>query len=224
MMPQNWRHRNLGFAKLVIWTCEIPRDVRPSVFAKPRVNPDKVVSTIFWLLSKHSFFSFLLDVISQSIWSVFPVSLAQFTLQSSIFNAHKSTSYQILYCVLGRSIRIQNLTQHGKKRIEWITFFSQSCRTFDGIDGEPTEFQWNIFPRFDTLQFYGKVNDLLSDFGETSENLKEFYLCQCSTTFHMTRKLFVSWKSAVTTSHCVKFERILKCFSSWNTVEFQQHL
>ena len=56
-----------------------------------------------------------------------------------------------------------------KKRIEWITF-SQRYRGFDGISGEPTEFEWNIFPGFDTLQLYGKVKDLLSRLGETPEN------------------------------------------------------
>ena len=39
-----------------------------------------------------------------------------------------------------------------KKRIEWITS-SQSYRDFDGISGEPTVFEWNIFPGFDTLHF-----------------------------------------------------------------------
>ena len=56
-----------------------------------------------------------------------------------------------------------------KKRIEWITT-SQSYRDFDGINGEPTEFEWNIFPGFDTLQFCGKVKDILSRLGETPEN------------------------------------------------------
>ena len=55
-----------------------------------------------------------------------------------------------------------------KKRLEWITT-SQSYRDFDGIDGEPTEFEWNIFPGFDMLQLYGKVKDLLSRLGETPE-------------------------------------------------------
>ena len=56
-----------------------------------------------------------------------------------------------------------------KERIGWITS-SQSYRNFDGIDGEPTEFEWNIFPGFTTLQLYGKVTDLLSRLGETPEN------------------------------------------------------
>ena len=37
-----------------------------------------------------------------------------------------------------------------KNRIQWITT-SQSYRDYDGISGEPTEFEWNIFPGFDTL-------------------------------------------------------------------------
>ena len=55
-----------------------------------------------------------------------------------------------------------------KKRIEWITT-DKSCRDYDGINGEPTEFEWNIFPGFTTLQLCGKVTDLLSRLGETPE-------------------------------------------------------
>ena len=54
-----------------------------------------------------------------------------------------------------------------KKRIEWITT-DKSYRDYDGINGEPTEFEWNIFPRFTTLQLCGKVTDPLSDLEETS--------------------------------------------------------
>ena len=47
-----------------------------------------------------------------------------------------------------------------KDMIKWITT-SESYRDYDGISGGPTEFEWNIFPRFTTLQLYGKVTDLL---------------------------------------------------------------
>ena len=87
----------------------------------------------------------------------------------SIFNAQKSTSSQILCCALEMSINIQNPTKLGRKGIEWITS-SQSYRNFDGINGEPTEFEWNIFPGFDTLQLCDKVKDLLSRLGETPAN------------------------------------------------------
>ena len=56
-----------------------------------------------------------------------------------------------------------------EQRIGRITS-SQSYRDFDGIDGEPTKFEWNIFPGFDTLQLCDKVKSLLSRLGETPEN------------------------------------------------------
>ena len=55
-----------------------------------------------------------------------------------------------------------------KNRIAWIKT-EKSYRDYDGINGEPTEFEWNIFPGFTKLQLCGKVNDLLSDLGETPE-------------------------------------------------------
>ena len=57
-----------------------------------------------------------------------------------------------------------------EQRFGWIKS-SQSYRTFDRIDGEPTEFEWNIFPGFDTLQqLCDKVKSSLSRLGETPEN------------------------------------------------------
>ena len=55
-----------------------------------------------------------------------------------------------------------------KERIGWI-ITDKSYRDYDGINGEPTELEWNIFPGFTTLQFYGKVTVLLSRVGETPE-------------------------------------------------------
>ena len=55
-----------------------------------------------------------------------------------------------------------------KKRIEWI-ITDKSYRDYDGINGEPTEFEWNIFPGFTTLQLCGKIGDLLSKLGEAPE-------------------------------------------------------
>ena len=55
-----------------------------------------------------------------------------------------------------------------KKRIEGITT-DKSYSDYDGSNGEPTEFEWNTFPGFTTMQLCGKVNDLLSDLGEAPE-------------------------------------------------------
>ena len=70
---------------------------------------------------------------------------------------------------LGKIHQNPDANEAWKKRIEWITT-SQSYRDFDGKSGEPTEFEWNIFPGFDTLQLFGKAKDLLSRLGETPEN------------------------------------------------------
>ena len=69
---------------------------------------------------------------------------------------------------LGRTHQHPKSNESWKDRIGWITT-SQSYRDYDGINGEPTEFEWNIFPGFRTLHLCGKVNDLLSRLGETSE-------------------------------------------------------
>ena len=54
---------------------------------------------------------------------------------------------------LGKIHQNPGANEAWKKRIEWITT-SQSYRDFDGISGEPTEFEWNIFPGFDTLHLW----------------------------------------------------------------------
>ena len=72
---------------------------------------------------------------------------------------------------LGRIHQHSESNDAWKKSIEWITT-DKSYRDYDGINGELTEFDWNIFPGFTTLQLCGKVTDLLSDLGETPETLK----------------------------------------------------
>ena len=62
-----------------------------------------------------------------------------------------------------------------KDRIGWIVT-DESYRDYDGINGEPTEFEWNIFPGFTTLQLCGKINDLLSDLGKTPETFTRRFL------------------------------------------------
>ena len=44
----------------------------------------------------------------------------------------------------------------------------KSYRDYDAINGESTEFEWNIFPGFTTLQLCDN-NDLLNDLGQTPE-------------------------------------------------------
>ena len=88
----------------------------------------------------------------------------------TIINLQRAKVYVFSDSVLclGRVHQHPKSNECRKDRIEWITT-SQSYRDYDGISGEPTEFEWNIFPGFTTLQLYGKVTDLLSRLGETPE-------------------------------------------------------
>ena len=45
----------------------------------------------------------------------------------------------------------------------------KSYRDYDAINGESTEFEWNIFQGFTTLQLCDKISDLLSYMGQTPE-------------------------------------------------------
>ena len=63
---------------------------------------------------------------------------------------------------LGRIHQHSESNEAWKERIGWI-ITDKSYRDDDGIDGEPTEFEWNIFPGFTTLQLCSKVNGLVSD-------------------------------------------------------------
>ena len=89
--------------------------------------------------------------------------------ESSIFNAQRSSSSQILYCVLERFSTTPNRTMHGNK--DWDG--SNHLRFTEALTEskcEPMEFEWNIFPGFKTLQLSEEVKSLLLRSGETSEN------------------------------------------------------
>ena len=55
-----------------------------------------------------------------------------------------------------------------EQRLGWIRS-SQKYRNFDRIDGEPMEFECNIFPGFNTSQLSEEVKSLLHRLGETPE-------------------------------------------------------
>ena len=56
-----------------------------------------------------------------------------------------------------------------EERFGWFKS-SPEYRNFDRIDGEPMEFEWNIFPGFNISQLSEEVKRLLLRLGETPEN------------------------------------------------------
>ena len=70
---------------------------------------------------------------------------------------------------LGKVLQHPESNEAWKNRVAGIRSV-KSYRDYDAITGESTEFEWNIFPGFTTLQLCDKINDLLSNLGQTPEN------------------------------------------------------
>ena len=88
----------------------------------------------------------------------------------SIINLQRTKVYVFSDSVLclGRIHQNPESNKAWEERIGWI-ITDKSYRDYDGINGEPTEFEWNIFPGFTTLQLCSKVTDLLNRLGETPD-------------------------------------------------------
>ena len=70
---------------------------------------------------------------------------------------------------LGKILENPQSNDAQEQRLGWLKS-SPKCRNFDRIDGEPMEFEWNIFPGFNTLQLSEEVKRLLLRSDETPEN------------------------------------------------------
>ena len=78
-----------------------------------------------------------------------------------------SLSRAEVYVFSGSVLCLGEVNQNPQSNTVWedkLTWFKSSpqYRALDTIDGEPMEFEWNIFPRFTTLQFCNKVQEFLS--------------------------------------------------------------
>ena len=69
---------------------------------------------------------------------------------------------------LGKVLQHPDSNEAWKNRVAGVRS-EKSYRDYDAINGESTELEWNIFPGFTTLQLCDKINDLLSDLGQTPE-------------------------------------------------------
>ena len=79
-----------------------------------------------------------------------------------IFNLHRTKVYVFSDSVLclGKILQNPESNDAWEDRLGWFRS-SPEYRNFDRIDGEPMEFEWNIFPGFNTLQLSEEVKRLL---------------------------------------------------------------
>ena len=88
---------------------------------------------------------------------------------------------------LGKVLQHPECNKAWKNRIAGVRS-EKSYKDCDVVSRETTEFEWNIFPGFTTLQLCDKIGDLLSSAGQTPESFtgRILFLCQCSMTFSVT--------------------------------------
>ena len=70
---------------------------------------------------------------------------------------------------LGKVLQRPECNEAWKNRVAGVRA-ERSYRDYDGVSGESTEFEWNIFPGFTTLQLCDRISDLLSSLGQTPES------------------------------------------------------
>ena len=86
---------------------------------------------------------------------------------------------EIIYEKVDASSRLPSVSnQLGRFSRETIIWFKDSpqYRNLDTIDGEPKEFEWNIFPRFTTLQLINRVQEFIKQIGRPSAIPRTNYL------------------------------------------------
>ena len=87
-----------------------------------------------------------------------------------IINLPRTKVYVFSVSVLGLGKIFENRQSNDawEQRLGWLKS-SSKYRNFDRIDGEPMEFEWNIFPGFNSLQLSEEVKRLLFRLQETPE-------------------------------------------------------
>ena len=88
--------------------------------------------------------------------------------KSSVSRTRRITYFQILSLCLGKMNENPQSNYAWEDRLTWFKS-SPEYRTLDRIDGEPMEFEWDIFPGFTTLQLSHKVQELLLRLSVTPE-------------------------------------------------------
>ena len=129
------------------------------------------------------------------------------TQESSIFNAGRSTSFQILCCVLGRSCKIWILTKFGEKDKMDSHISLNHYRNFDGIDGESMEFEWNIFTGSNSLQLSDKVQKLTV---QIWRNTRKFHR---KNSFHFDVQRHFLWNKKTNEQECLANARFVSLYA-----------
>ena len=111
-----------------------------------------------------------------------------------------SLLHKKVYVFSDSVLSLGKVNENPQSNMAWeerLTWFKSSSeyRALDTIDGEPMEFEWNIFPGFTTLQLCSKVQELLSRLSVTPEKFTQRIIC-------MSMFIDISWGSKDIKKEC----------------------
>ena len=91
--------------------------------------------------------------------------------KSSVSRTRRFTFFSDSVLCIGKTNEKPQSKTVWENKLTWNKS-SPQYRALDTIDGEPMEFEWNIFPGFTTLQFCYKVQEFLSILSVEPEDFK----------------------------------------------------
>ena len=103
---------------------------------------------------------------------------------------------------LGKVLQHPECNEAWKNRVAGARA-EKSYRDYDSVSGETTEFEWNIFPEFTSLQLCDKISNLLSSLAQTPETFTG-------------RILFISMFNDIS---CDKYDNRNECLKSADFVK-----
>ena len=108
--------------------------------------------------------------VSQISWESSPWKQLSLVNDEEVISLSHAKVYVFSDSVLCLGKMNQNPTSNTvwERQVEWFKESSQ-YRTLDTIDGEPMEFEWNIFPGFTTLELVREVHEFMSKMGEPEQ-------------------------------------------------------
>ena len=115
------------------------------------------------------------------------ISLYLVMKKSSVSRLQRFTYFQILRYALERWIRTPQSNTFGEDKLIWFKSSSQFWTLYT-IDGEPMEFEWNMFPGFTTLQLINKVHEFMTKVAIHHNSKAELSSCRCSMTSYREMK------------------------------------
>ena len=126
--------------------------------------------------------------------------------KSSVSRPRRFTYFQILWLCLGKMSEYPQSNTVWKDKLTWFKD-SPQYRALYTIDGEPMEFQWNIFPGFTTLQLCSKVQEFLSKMSKQPEEFTRRII-------FMSMFNDISWGSKENEQECELSAKLVSSYAS----------